>query len=165
MRRWSATMAFAVACVLSCVLAACSPPQGPETAAAAEPDLHSTSMRIIVVEWRIKRGREEEFRNYWSTQATVADRSGLISEFLSVVENREQFPWMVWELDPRWTTYINVGIWRRGADYQQQIGRFIDRSKPPLDFEAQPRRRVFLAPERWRAGATPFAPVDHPAVR
>jgi hypothetical protein len=25
---------------------------------------------------------------------------------------------------------INIGIWREGADFQQQIGRFIDNSRP-----------------------------------
>lgn len=124
-----------------------------------------TPMRIVLVEWRIKKGREEEFLKYWSTQATIADRSGLVSEYLSRVENQEQFPWMVWDLNSDWTTFVNVGLWREGADFQQQIGRFIDNSKPPLAFEADRRRRVFLAPDRWRVGAAPTLPADHPDVR
>src|SRR3712207_3880516 len=62
----------------------------------------ATSTRIVLVEWRIKKGREQEFLDYWSTRATVPDRSGLIGEFLSRVEDRKQFPWMVWSFDPRW---------------------------------------------------------------
>ena len=106
---------------------------------------------------------EQEFLDYWSTQATIADRSGLVSEFLSRVEDQKQFPWMVWNLDRRWTTFVNVGIWRESADFQQQIGRFIDNKKPPLAFEAQRRRRVFLEPVRWRVGGSPhFASYSTP---
>lgn len=125
----------------------------------------ATPMRIVLVEWRIKKGREDEFLKYWSTQATIADRSGLINEFLSRVENQEQFPWMVWDLNSGWTTFVNVGFWREGADFQQQIGRFIDNTKPPLAFEADRRRRVFLAPDRWRIGAASSLRSDHPDVR
>ncbi|NIX77880.1 hypothetical protein [Microvirga terricola] len=124
-----------------------------------------TSARIILVEWRIKKGREHEFLEYWSKRSTIPDRSGLIGEFLSRVEDRKQFPWMVWSLDKRWTTFVNVGFWKTGADFQEQIGKFIDNSKPPLAFEAQRRRRVFVAPERWRIGASPFFASDHSSVR
>ena len=136
--------------------------RAPERSTTAE---EATSARIVLVEWRIKKGREEEFLEYWSTRATIADRSGLIGEFLSRVEDRKQYPWMVWDLDRRWTTFVNVGFWRDGADFQEQIGRFIDNSKPPQAFEAAKRRRVFIAPERWRIGSTPFLAADHPSVR
>ena len=136
-------------------------PQAANENAAAE----STSTRIVMVEWRIKKGSEQQFLDYWSTRATIEDRSGLVAEFLSKVEDQNQFPWMVWGLDPNWTTYVNVGIWRAGADFQQQIGRFIDNSRPPLEFEADRRRRVLVAPERWRIGGTPLLAKDHPAVR
>ena len=132
-----------------------------QSAAARDP----ASTRVVLVEWRIKKGREAEFLKYWSTKATIEDRSGLVGEFLSKVEDQKQFPWMVWNLDRRWTTYVNVGFWREGADFQQQIGRFIDNQRPPLAFEAQRRRRVFLAPERWRMGATPLFMTDPPSVR
>ncbi|MCB8820365.1 hypothetical protein [Microvirga rosea] len=125
----------------------------------------TTPIRIVLVEWRIKKGREQEFLDYWSNQATIADRSGLISEFLSRVEDRTQYPWMVWDLDPGWTTFVNVGFWRSGADFNDQIGRFINNAKPPLDFEAQKRRRVFVAPERWRIGAAPLMTSDHSGVK
>ena len=131
----------------------------------ALPGQDRTATRIILVEWRIKKGREDEFLDYWSTRATIEDRTGLVGEFLSRVEDQNQFPWMVWNLDPAWTTFVNVGVWRNGADFQQQIGRFIDNSRPPLAFEADKRRRVLVAPERWRIGATPLLSSDHPSVR
>jgi hypothetical protein len=125
----------------------------------------TASARIVLVEWRIKKGREAEFLKYWSTRATIEDRSGLVGEFLSKVEDQKQFPWMVWNLDRRWTTFVNVGFWREAEDFQKQIGRLINNQRPPLAFEAQRRRRVFLAPERWRMGATPLYLTDHPSVR
>jgi hypothetical protein len=131
--------------------------------AAAEQN--GTATRIVLVEWRIKKGREDEFLEYWSTKATIADRAGLIGEFLSRVEDKNQYPWMVWSLDSRWTTFVNVGFWRDSADFQKQIGRFIDNSKPPLTFEARKRRRVFVAPERWRIGGTQLINSDHPRVQ
>jgi hypothetical protein len=139
-----------------------APASAPSTQEASQ---ETTSARIVLVEWRIKKGREDEFLEYWSKRATIADRSGLIGEFLSRVEDRKQFPWMVWDLDRRWTTFVNVGFWNKGADFQEQVGKFIDTSKPPLAFEAQRRRRVFVAPERWRIGASPLLASDHSSVR
>jgi hypothetical protein len=63
-----------------------------------------TATRIVAVEWRIKKGQENEFLEYWSTRSTIPDRSGLVAEFLNRVESREQFPWMVWEFNENWTT-------------------------------------------------------------
>ena len=144
-------------------LPACSPVQEARAPSAAPQS--PTAARIVLVEWRIKKGREQEFLDYWSTRATIADRAGLIGEYLSRVEDAEKFPWMQWRLDPSWTTFVNVGFWRATSDFQEQIGRFIDLSRPPLDFEAQGRSRVMVAPERWRIGAAPFIGADHPEAR
>jgi hypothetical protein len=121
--------------------------------------------RIVIVEWRIKKGSEQEFLEYWSVRSTIPNRSGLIGEFLSRVEDRSQYPWIIWDFDERWTTFINVGFWRGGADFQEQVGKFIDNTRPPLAFEADRRRRLFVAPERWRIGATPLPVMDHQEVR
>jgi hypothetical protein len=121
--------------------------------------------RIVVVEWRIKKGSEQEFLDYWSERSTIPDRSGLIGEFLSRVEDRNEYPWMIWDLDERWTTFINVGFWRDGADFQEQVGRFIDNTRPVLAFEAERRRRLFVAPQRWRVGKARLLATDHQRVR
>jgi hypothetical protein len=145
-------------------LAQFNPPANPQigSAAAAQGTL---PMRIILVEWRIKKGRENEFLEYWSTRSTVPDRSGLIAEFLNRVENREQFPWIRWEFNESWTTFVTTGLWREAADFQQNFGRFIDDTKPPFEFEAERRRRVLVAPERWRIGGSRLPTSDHPGVR
>jgi len=130
-----------------------------------EPSPNPHRTRIVVVEWKIKKGREAEFLDYWSTRSTIPDRSGLIGEFLSGVEDRDRFPWINWSLDDRWTTFYNVGLWRDSLDFEGQIGKSIDNSRPPQDFEAARRTRVFLAPERWRVGATALPVSDPQGVR
>ena len=72
----------------------------------------ATTTRIVVVEWRIKIGRESALLEHWSTRSTIRDRSGLINEFLSRIENQEQVPWAVWDLSGAWSTYVNVAVWR-----------------------------------------------------
>lgn len=116
-------------------------------------------LRLVVVHWKIKPGREAEFLDYWASPASIPDRSGLISEFLSGVAdaggNGGQHPWTTLRsFSPRWTSYFNVGLWRDAGAFEDQIGRHIDDTRPLLDFEAERRERVFLAPERWRRGAS-----------
>jgi hypothetical protein len=122
-------------------------------------------VRIVIVEWRIKKGSEQEFLDYWSERSTIPDRSGLIGEFLSRVEDRNEYPWIIWDLDERWTTFVNVGLWRQGADFQEQIGRFIDDTRPLMTFEAERRRRLLVAPQRWRVERARLPAIDHQRVR
>lgn len=129
----------------------------PSAAPSASTIRHSDgqNMRIVVVEWKIKKGREQEFLNYWAERSTVPNREGLISEFLTGVDSKEKWPWINWAgpIDkPGVTTFYNVGMWRDGESFQDQIGKFVDNNRPPLDFEAERRTRVFLAPQRWRVG-------------
>jgi hypothetical protein len=118
--------------------------------------------RIVIVEWRIRKGRECEFLSYWSTRATISNRAGLIAEFLSEVDQQR---WVQWSTAEDSTTFYNIGLWRDAADFEEQIGRFIDLDRPPLEFEAAKRKRVFLAPARWRVGGTGLPLADPPGVR
>lgn len=130
------------------------------TGALASPDPYKT--RIVVVEWKIKAGRECDFLNYWATRSTIPNRSGLVGEFLSEVDSQ---PWINWKLEEGYTTYYNVGIWRDAPAFQDQIGKYIDNNRPPLEFEAAKRARMFLAPERWRIGAASLPASDPDGVR
>lgn len=157
---------------LAFALGGCSSLSGPAASNAGAPvakpaALASTPARIIMVEWRIKKGREQEFLDYWSTKATVGDRTGLIGEFLSGVEDRVKYPWMVWpQADSGdYTIFYNVGLWRDAGDFYEQVGKFIDNSRPPLDFEAEKRRRVLVAPQRWRIGESKLPAADAAGVK
>ena len=64
-----------------------------------------TLLRIVVVHWKIKPGRKSEFLDYWSTRFIVGDRSGLVNEYLSSVEDRGRAPWITWQiLRPEYTS-------------------------------------------------------------
>ena len=54
--------------------------QGVATTPQAEQE--ATATRIVAVEWRIKKGQENEFLEYWSTRSTIPDRSGIVSAFV-----------------------------------------------------------------------------------
>ena len=127
----------------------------------------STETRIVVVEWKIKKGREKEFLDYWATKSTVPDRSGLIAEFMTSEEDRGRFPWINWvnAESPDYTTFYNVGIWHSSNDFINQIGSHIDNARPPMPFEADHRHRVFLQPVKWRIGATGLPDKDATGVR
>ena len=128
---------------------------------SAQPDVESNTgrrnveeMRIVLVEWRIIKGQEDLFLDYWSRRETIEDRSGLIGEFLSRVEDRAAFPWLTCELSPDWTCFVNVGLWRDADAFCAQIGWRLDDRHPKMSFEYERRRRTFLGPQRWRFGGT-----------
>ncbi len=127
----------------------------------------SPEARIVVVEWKIKKGHEQEFLDYWSTKSTIPDRTGLIAEFMSGEESREQFPWINWAAAESgdYTVFYNVGIWRRADDFMGQIGKYIDNNRPPMAFEADHRHRVFLAPVKWRIGMASLPAKDAEGVK
>lgn len=127
----------------------------PPAVAAAAKFAEGKAMRTVVVEWKIKAGREEEFEKYWAERSTIPNRDGLIAEFLSKVDTK--WTWINWLgpiNKPGITTYYNVGLWRDGDSFQDQIGKFIDNNRPSLDFEGEKRTRVLLAPQLWRVGET-----------
>jgi hypothetical protein len=151
-------------------LAPAAPP-ATGTPAAAAPETAGRPLtpeaRIVVVEWKIKKGREQEFLDYWSTKSTIPDRTGLIAEFMSGEESREQFPWINWAAAESgdYTIFYNVGIWRRADDFMGQIGKYIDNNRPPMGFEADHRHRVFLAPVKWRIGQASLPAHDAEGVK
>ena len=121
----------------------------------------TSDMRIALVEWRIEPGREADFLDHWSRREVVPERDGLIGEFLNRVDDGSFCPWISWPLDPRWTTYLAVSLWSTAESFHDQVGYKINDSEPALPFEAERRRRIFVAPERWRPGGTALPLSDH----
>ena len=140
-------------------------PSAPTLDAVGKP--LSTEARIVVVEWNIKKGHEQEFLDYWATKSTIPDRSGLIAEFMSGEESREQFPWINWAAAESGdvTTLNNSGIWRHADYFLGKIGKYIDTTRPPMAFEADHRHRVFLAPVKWRIGQASLPAHDAEGVK
>ena len=128
----------------------------------------SEQTRIVIVEWKIRKGHEQEFLDYWAKKSVVADRSGLVAEFMSRVEDRDKFPWINWvavDTSADYTPFYNVGIWKNSDEFVGQIGKYIDLNRPPLPFEADRRHRVFLAPAEWRIGQSSLPAKDAEGVR
>lgn len=122
-------------------------------------------MLIVVVAWSIVRGREEEFLAYWSETEAIGDRGGLIAEFLNGVRGDDEMPCATWRCSPDCSTFLNVGIWRSCAAFEEQLGAKIRNGKGPRPFEYEPRRRLFLGPQRWRLGGSLLPIREHAAVR
>ncbi len=143
-----------------------SPSAPPSRSAPAQDAEGATPVRLVVVHWKIKQGQEQEFLDYWAQRSPVADRSGLVGEFLSSVEDRDRFPWINMQaVNASYTSFFNIGIWKNAAAFEGQIGKFIDNSRPSLPFEAERRERVFLQPERWRIGGSVLSLSDQPGVK
>ena len=101
-------------------------------AARTSPRAAVTPIRVVVVHWKVKQGREDEFLDYWAQRSVVADRSGLVGEFLSSVEDQARFPWINMQaVSTTYTSFFNVGIWRDAMAFEDQIGKHIDLSRPP----------------------------------
>ncbi|HEX4765055.1 MAG TPA: hypothetical protein VH414_02140 [Lichenihabitans sp.] len=135
----------------------------PQAAEATVP----TQARIVIVEWKIKKGHEQEFLDYWAKKSTIPDRAGLIAEFMSSGASRDTFPWINWATTENRdeTTFYNIGIWRNADDFMSQIGKYIDNSRPPMPFEAEHRHRVFLKPLEWRIGMSSLPAQDAAGVK
>ena len=107
------------------------------------------------MDWKIIRGKENEFKQNWRAALTVDDRSRMIGEFLSSISKGDEYPWITWDLseDRDYTRFINVGLWADAEAFQEQIGKYFDPAdgtKKPYEFEV--RRRALLSPECWRMG-------------
>ena len=44
-------------------------------------------MQFVLIKWLIKIGSANDFKDYWRSKVPVDDRSKLIGEFLSLVED------------------------------------------------------------------------------
>ncbi len=124
-------------------------------------------MVVAIVEWRIRKGMDRDFLDYWATEVPILDRSGLIGEFLCREGcAAEQFPWIRWtsRSTADYTVYMNVGLWRDEADFAEQIGDYIDVGRPSLPFEFEGRRRIVIDPVEWRRGPMDLPACDAPGV-
>lgn len=111
-------------------------------------------MHIILVDWKIISGREEEFKAKWRSGLPVNDRSKMIGEFLSSVSRSDRYPWITWGLaeDGRYSRFINVGLWSDADAFHDEIGRYFNPEGGKMDFEFEVRTRALLTPECWRMG-------------
>ena len=71
-------------------------------------------MVIVLIHWKIKPDKVDDFYCHWQRKTVVHDREGLIGEFLSEGCHTSEFPWITWDLTGcggLYRLFINVGIW------------------------------------------------------
>ena len=126
-------------------------------------------MVIVVIKWSIKPDSIQAFRRFWSQEAQVQDRLGLVAEFLSEVGSKDDYPYITWTLDDHGgqasQVFVNVGIWTDSDAFQEQIARYFNDDGPIRDFEAARRVRTVLVPKWWRIGDAALPTDDSRGVR
>ena len=112
-------------------------------------------MVIVLIHWKIKPDRVDEFLDYWRKKAVVQDRRGLIGEFLSEACHTSEFPWITWDLtgcEDVYRSFVNVGMWSDAGEFHDQIGKYFTGKAAPKEFEYESRVRTILRPACWRMG-------------
>ncbi len=123
-------------------------------------------MCIVLIEWQIKPTQRAvvEFMEYWTTKATIEEKTGLVGEFLSAPVPADELSLSVRVDDlgasdeaPGAWRFVNVGLWENFQTFYRQVGHLM--SDKEQEFEAGPRRRVFLEPQQWRRGGWELPPA------
>jgi hypothetical protein len=130
-------------------------------------------MVVILVNWLIHPGKEEEFKAAWH-KMTVPPGSGLYREILTTLDPTPSDPkFHSYSVgDPFYTTFINIGIWESLEHFDKAIGPKIPeaklfekdgRMKYSIEVEAYEfklRERVVLSVVTDRGGALPCAAIE-----
>ena len=111
-------------------------------------------MHVVFVDWRITKGKEDDFKKHWKAALPIEDRSRMVGEFLCEPTGHEQFPWITWDLrsEEGVIRFINVGLWADAEAFHDQVGKYFDPATGKLPFEFALRRRALLTPRCWRMG-------------
>jgi hypothetical protein len=128
----------------------------------------ASTLSIVLIHWKIRKGREQDFEELWKAVLTFKNRDGLIGEFLSKVERRDAiYPYVTWPIacanlanEEMCTHYINVGLWSSHARFFEEIGKNMNDDQSIKDYEIERRRRVAVTPVEWRIGAALIPSVD-----
>jgi hypothetical protein len=113
---------------------------------------------IVLIHWKIKKDLAPDFEQKWKTMFKIANREGLIGEFLSKVERRDEaHPYITWPIicenpahEENCVHYINVALWTSHQRFFEEVGPLMNDDRPISDFEIERRRRVTVTPTEWR---------------
>ena len=127
---------------------------------------------MVLIHWKIKKGREPDFEAKWKTVYKITEREGLIGEFLSRAEKRgASYPYVTWPIvcanlahEENCTHYINVGLWNSHERFYEEVGKNMKDDKDKEDFEIERRRRVAITAAEWRIGPAQLPSNDSPGT-
>ena len=98
--------------------------------------MHDEQSEMVIVEWTIKSGHEQEFLDF--REPIQPSTPGFLGEQLYRAEI---------DGDRETIMYVNIGRWRSRADFYAEVPGVTEGSAPqPQDFEAAPRRRLWVRP-------------------
>ena len=110
-------------------------------------------MVVVLVKWKIKPGREDEFLTRWREEFTIPDPHGLVGEFMCEPGSQGYITWGQRDPDdPPCTIFVNVAIWDSAEAFRMQVEPKFKDDKEPESFEAVRRVRTVLNPVAWRMG-------------
>ncbi len=130
-------------------------------------------MVIVLVHWRIKPDKVEDFFAWWSKDADIENRASLTGEFLSRPFSLPELesitppkhPFRVCDLKPSscdepYVSFVNVGLWKSWRDFYEEVGHDFNDQKKKMHFEQCRRTRTILKPKRRRIGEWPLPEGD-----
>jgi hypothetical protein len=110
-------------------------------------------MMIVLVHWFIDQAYVEEFRQWWSSQATPPDATGLMAEYLSEAVEQDKLPYRTDDLrdgNTHYVPFVNVGIWKDEQHFRDSINP--QDAPPMLGFEVRQRKRTVLLQRECHVG-------------
>ncbi|MBK6731495.1 MAG: hypothetical protein IPG60_11245 [Bacteroidetes bacterium] len=130
-------------------------------------------MVIVIVRWYIKKEQDKKFKATWQGM-NPKYKEGLFREFFSKPISKPDEKYHTLDVESKhYTTYINVGVWRKLDDFNKAIGSMIPgrtKSKDPekknkelievFDFEFKLRERIVMNVERTRGGEWKLPPIN-----
>ena len=128
-------------------------------------------MMVALIHWRIKPDAEsiDKFLKHWKEENTIADKKGLVGEFLSDSLPIDKYPFITWHLDPEslgnFKSYVTIGLWVETEDFENQVAQYFNDTKPLLPFEKYRRRRVIFEPVAQRMGRGALPTQDSEGVQ
>src|SRR5207302_7351215 len=118
-------------------------------------------MVVILVDWKIKEDRAEEFENFWKTLGNVEGKKGFYCEILTKPEPQPDSKFNTLGLtDRNYLTYVNIAFWSSVEDFETAVRESMPKTSQATDpasgrtkqsFELEPfeykiRERIVLIP-------------------
>jgi heme-degrading monooxygenase HmoA len=136
-------------------------------------------MVAILVDWKIREDRAEEFENFWKTLGNVEGKKGFYREILTKPEPQSDSKFNTLGLtDRNYLTYVNIAFWDSVEDFERAVRESMPKTSQATDlasgrtkqsielepFEYKIRERIVLIPIAERGGALPDVSDLEPAV-
>jgi hypothetical protein len=119
-------------------------------------------MIVVLVHWRITRGRETEFETFWMKKSSLDKPAGLVVEVLTT-EAPIKAPFSAFEPGGGdCGHYYNVALWHSAEAFRSAVAQHLDEA--PHSFEHSQRTRHAFEAVAWRRGLEELTGVNSPGT-